>query len=193
ISSSRSTLVFTNTRSQSELWYQLLLNADPDLAGQLALHHGSIDHALRQWIENALSSGQLKAVVCTSSLDLGVDFKTVDTVVQIGSSKGIARFLQRAGRSGHSPYETSKIYFVPTHTLELLEVAALKDAYKNKVVEKREPMVLCYDVLVQFMVTIALGGGFKSNELFPIIQQTHAFKYLQEEDWNWCLAFITKG
>ncbi len=193
ISSSRSTLVFTNTRSQSELWYQLLLNTDPDLAGQLALHHGSIDHALRQWIENALSSGQLKAVVCTSSLDLGVDFKPVDTVVQIGSSKGIARFLQRAGRSGHSPYETSKIYFVPTHTLELLEVAALKDAYKNKIVEKRDPMVLTYDVLVQFMVTIALGGGFKSNELFPIIQQTHAFKYLQEEDWNWCLAFITKG
>lgn len=193
INNNRSTLVFTNTRNQSEMWYQLLLNADPDLAGQIALHHGSIDFGLRQWIENALSNGQLKVVVCTSSLDLGVDFKPVDTVVQIGSSKGIARFLQRAGRSGHSPYETSKIYFVPTHSLELLEVAAIKDAYKNKTVEKRDPMVLTYDVLVQFMVTIALGGGFKSDELYQIVTKTHAFQYLTDEDWKWCLTFITKG
>lgn len=193
ILANKSTLIFTNTRSQSEMWYQLLLNAHPDFAGQLALHHGSIDHALRQWIEDALSNGQLKAVVCTSSLDLGVDFKPVDTVIQIGSSKGIARFLQRAGRSGHSPYETSKIYFVPTHSLELLEVAALKEAYKKKIIEKRDPLVLTYDVLVQFLVTIALGGGFKANQLLPIIQQTHAFSYMQPDDWSWCLAFITKG
>ena len=190
---SKSTLIFTNTRNQSEMWYQLLLNAYPDFAGQLALHHGSIDFALRQWIEEALSDGQLKAVVCTSSLDLGVDFKPVDTVIQIGSSKGIARFLQRAGRSGHSPYETSKIYFVPTHTLELIEVAALKEAYKNKVIENREPMVMTIDVLVQFLVTLALGGGFNPDAIAPIIQQTHAFRFLTEDDWKWCLAFITKG
>lgn len=190
---SKSTLIFTNTRNQSEMWYQLLLNAYPDFAGQLALHHGSIDFSLRQWIEEALSEGQLKAVVCTSSLDLGVDFKPVDTVIQIGSSKGIARFLQRAGRSGHSPYEVSKIYFVPTHTLELIEVAALKEAYKNKVIENREPMVMTIDVLVQFLVTLALGGGFKPEAITPIIQQTHAFHFLTADDWQWCLAFITKG
>lgn len=190
---SKSTLIFTNTRSQSELWYQLLLDAHPDFAGQIALHHGSIDHHLRKWIEESLSNGQLKAVVCTSSLDLGVDFKPVDTVVQIGSSKGIARFLQRAGRSGHSPFETSTIYFVPTHSLELLEVAALKDAFKNKIIEKREPLVLTYDVLIQFLVTLALGGGFYPEETFPIIKNTHAFHFISEEDWLWCLAFITKG
>ena len=189
---SKSTLIFTNTRNQSEMWYQLLLQAHPDLAGQLALHHGSIDLNLRQWIEDALSNGSLKAVVCTSSLDLGVDFKPVDTVIQIGSSKGIARFLQRAGRSGHSPHEISKIYFVPTHALELIEVAALKEAYKNNVIEHREPMVMTIDVLVQFLVTLALGGGF-TDDLYSMIKQTHAFQYLTDEDWKWCVTFITKG
>src|SRR5690606_11729076 len=134
----------------------------------------------------------LKAVVCTSSLDLGVDFKPVDTVIQIGSSKGIARFLQRAGRSGHSPHEISKIYFVPTHALELIEVAALKEAYKNNVIEHREPMVMTIDVLVQFLVTLALGGGF-TDDLYSKIKYTHAFQYLTDEDWKWCVTFITKG
>lgn len=193
ILNSRSTLIFTNTRSQSEMWYQLLLNAYPDFAGQLALHHGSIDHALRQWIEESLSDGLLKAVVCTSSLDLGVDFKPVDTVIQIGSSKGIARFLQRAGRSGHSPHEVSKIYFVPTHSLELIEVAALRQAMVTHTIEARTPMVLTYDVLVQFLVTLALGGGFNADDLFERIQKTHAFQAMEAEQWAWCMLFITQG
>src|SRR5690606_16956498 len=108
------------------------------------------------------------------------------------SSKGIARFLQRAGRSGHSPHEISKIYFVPTHALELIEVAALKEAYKNNVIEHREPMVMTIDVLVQFLVTLALGGGF-TDDLYSIIKYTHAFQYLTDEDWKWCVTFITKG
>jgi len=190
---STSCLVFTNTRNQSEMWYQLLLDANPDFAGQIALHHGSIDTELRHWIEESLSAGVLKAVVCTSSLDLGVDFKPVDTVIQIGSSKGVARFLQRAGRSGHSPFEVSKIHFVPTHTLELIEVAALKEAYKKNTIEDREPMVLTYDVLVQFLVTLALGGGFLEDKMFPVIQSTYAFSFITPEDWQWCLAFITRG
>ena len=126
------------------------------MAGQIAIHHSSIDFELRNWIEDNLASVYLKAVVSTSSLDLGVDFKPVDTVIQIGSSKGVARFLQRAGRSGHSPFETSKIYFVPTHSLELIEVAALKEAHKQNQIEKREPIVLAFDVLVQFLVTLAV-------------------------------------
>lgn len=190
---SKSTLIFTNTRSQSEMWYQLLLEAYPDFAGQIALHHSSIDANLRQWVEENLSSGLLKAVVCTSSLDLGVDFKPVDTVIQIGSSKGVARFMQRAGRSGHSPFETSKIYFVPTHSLELIEASALKEAVKNKVIESREPFVLAYDVLVQFLVTLALGGGFYPKEIYPIIKNTYAFSEITEEEWQWCIYFITQG
>lgn len=190
---SKSTILFTNTRSQSELWYQLLLQAHPDFAGQIALHHSSVDAHIREWIEDNLSSGRLKAVVSTSSLDLGVDFKPVDTVIQIGSSKGVARFMQRAGRSGHSPFETSVIYFVPTHSLELIEVAALKEAVKTQTIENRDPMVQSFDVLVQFMVTIALGGGFQSLQLYQIVAQTHAFRYMNDEEWQWCMYFITAG
>ncbi|MGX9985041.1 ligase-associated DNA damage response DEXH box helicase [Soonwooa purpurea] len=193
ILNSKSTLVFTNTRSQAEMWYQLLLEVYPDFAGQIALHHGSIDVDLRNWVEENLSNGILKAVVSTSSLDLGVDFKPVDTVIQIGSSKGVARFMQRAGRSGHSPFETSKIYFVPTHSLEIIEAAALKEAVKNKVIEKREPFVLAYDVLVQFLVSLALGGDFYADEMYPVIQKTFAFSEMTEEEWQWCIYFITQG
>lgn len=193
IANNTTTLIFTNTRGQAELWYQFLLEAQPELAGLLAIHHGSIDKKLRNWIEDNIASGYLKAVVCTSSLDLGVDFKPVDCVIQIGSVKGVARFMQRAGRSGHSPFERSKIYFVPTHSLELVEVSALKEAIKNKKVESRDPMVLIFDVLVQFMVTLAVGEGFDSKELFQRVQQIHAFQYLTEDDWQWCLHFITKG
>ncbi|WP_299126908.1 ligase-associated DNA damage response DEXH box helicase [uncultured Winogradskyella sp.] len=193
IEANTTTLIFTNTRGQAELWYQVLLNAQPDLAGLLAIHHGSIDKKLRNWIEDNIASGYLKAVVCTSSLDLGVDFKPVDCVIQIGSVKGIARFMQRAGRSGHSPFERSKIYFVPTHSLELVEVSALKQAIKEKQMESRDPMVLTFDVLVQFMVTLAVGEGFNSEVLFSRIQQIYAFQYLTKDDWQWCLHYITKG
>lgn len=193
IYANHTTLIFTNTRNQSEIWYQQILKTEPDFAGQIAIHHGSIDAALRNWIEDALSDGLLKAVVCTSSLDLGVDFKPVDCVIQIGSPKGIARFMQRAGRSGHSPYETSKIYFVPTHSLELIEASALKQAVKDKRIEAREPMVLTFDVLIQYMVTLAVGEGFSSTKLFKAIQKVHAFHFMTEDDWHWAIQFITEG
>ncbi len=126
----------------SERWYQKLLDVAPQLAGAIALHHGSIEHELRTWVEEALHVQKLKAVVCTASLDLGVDFRPVDTVIQVGSPKGVARFLQRAGRSGHGPGEVSHIYFLPTHSLELVEAAALKAAIKEEIIESREPMLL---------------------------------------------------
>lgn len=190
---SKTTLVFTNTRSQAEMWYQILLQQHPDFAGQIAIHHSSIDKDLRIWIEENLSSGYLKAVVSTSSLDLGVDFKPVDTVIQIGSAKGVARFLQRAGRSGHSPFETSKIYFVPTHSLELIEVAALKEAVKQKIIEPRFPMVMTFDVLVQYLITLAVGEGFKAEETFEQIKNTYAFQEITAEEWTSILQFITIG
>ena len=190
---SKSTIVFTNTRSQSEMWYQLLLNVYPDFAGQIAIHHSSIDAELRIWIEENLSSGKLKAVVSTSSLDLGIDFKPVDTVIQIGSAKGVARFLQRAGRSGHSPFETSKIYCVPTHSLELIEVAALKEAIKQNVIEPREPQVLCFDVLVQFLMTLAIGDGFYPEETYERIKQVYTFQEITDDEWKSIIEFLTIG
>ncbi|MEZ4961570.1 MAG: ligase-associated DNA damage response DEXH box helicase [Saprospiraceae bacterium] len=193
IEKSRTTLIFTNTRSQSEIWYHTLLDAHPDLAGLLALHHSSIDRELRDWVENALSEGLLKAVVTTASLDLGVDFRPVDTVIQIGSPKGVARFLQRAGRSGHAPHDVSKIYFLPTHSLELAEAAALKQAIENQTVEQRQPYVMCFDVLVQYLCTLAVGEGFRPDEILEEVLSTHCFQYMTVDEWEWVLAFITTG
>lgn len=188
-----STLLFTNVRSQAEMWYQALLEAAPDLAGAMALHHSSIDMEMRLWVEDALHRGTLKVVVCTASLDLGVDFRPVDTVIQVGSPKGIARFMQRAGRSGHSPDAVSNIYFVPTHSLEIVEGAALKKAYDEQLIESRQPVVMAFDVLIQYMVTIATGDGFKSEELLAEVRTTHCFADVSNDEWEWMLSFITTG
>ena len=193
IEKNRTTLIFINTRGMSERWYQEILNVAPDLAGAVALHHGSIDMELRLWVEDALHSGTLKAVVCTTSLDLGVDFRPVETVVQVGSPKGVARFLQRAGRSGHAPGELSKIYFLPTHSLELVEAAALKSAMKQNFVESRQPMLLCFDVLIQYLGTLAIGEGFYPDIIFKEISTTFCYREIKMEEWNWILHFITEG
>ena len=191
--SSGSTLVFTNTRAQCEIWYQRLLDADGDLAGQIAMHHGSLSRDLRDWVENALHEGTLKAVVCTSSLDLGVDFRPVETIVQIGSPKGVARFLQRAGRSGHRPGAKSVIHFVPTHSLELLEASALRRCVAAGRIESRMPYVRSFDVLVQYLVTLAVSDGFRPEEVLAELRQTHCFATVTDEEFAWCLDFITTG
>ncbi len=188
-----STLVFTNTRGQAEMWFQKILEARPDYAGQIALHHGSLDRDVRSWVEQALHEGILKAVVCTSSLDLGVDFRPVDTVIQIGSPKGVARFMQRAGRSGHRPGEVSSIYFVPTNALELIEAAALKKAIDESEMESREPILKPIDVLVQYLVTLAVSDGFYPDDILPEVRKTFAYQTLQDEEWDWILTFITTG
>lgn len=193
IESNQSTLVFVNVRSQAEIWYQKLIEAAPQLAGQVALHHGSLSDTVRKWVEEKLHKGELKAVICTSSLDLGVDFRPVDTVVQVGSAKGIARFLQRAGRSGHHPGALSKIYFVPTNSLEIIEGSALKYAIKHKLLEQRIPYVRSFDVLIQYMVTLAVSDGFRPDQLYDELITTHCFKSMTREEFNWCLDFIITG
>lgn len=193
INDNRTTLIFINTRGMSERWYQTLLNIAPDLAGAIALHHGSIEQELRIWVEENLHSGKLKAVVCTASLDLGVDFRPVETVIQVGSPKGVARFLQRAGRSGHQPGEVSKIYFLPTHSLELVEAAALKSAIEENFIESREPMLLCYDVLIQFLGTLAISDGFKPDELYKEIIATYCYRDMTKDEWAALIHFVTSG
>ena len=193
IEKSKTTLIFINTRGMSETWYQTLLTVAPQLAGAIALHHGSIEQELRLWVEESLHTEKLKAVVCTSSLDLGVDFRPVDTVIQVGSPKGIARFLQRAGRSGHRPGEISKIYFLPTHSLELLEVAALKQAITEMAIESKEPMLLCFDVLLQYLCTLAISEGFEPGALFKEIKKTYCFSEITEEEWLEILQHLTIG
>ena len=193
IHNSQTTLIFINTRGMSETWYQAILQEAPDLAGVIALHHGSIEQDLRLWVEDNLHSGKLKVVVCTASLDLGVDFRPVETVIQVGSPKGVARFLQRAGRSGHSPEATSKIYFLPTHSLELVEAAALKTATEQRFIESREPRILCFDVLIQYLSTLAISDGFIPDALFPEIKSTYCYQHILEEEWNNLLHFLTLG
>jgi ATP-dependent Lhr-like helicase len=190
---SKSTLIFTNTRSQCELWYQKLLEKMPELAGDMAMHHGSIDRNIRLWVENAVRNEKLKVVVCTSSLDLGVDFHPVESIVQIGGPKGVARFIQRAGRSGHRPKEVSKIYFLPTHAIELIEAAALNKAVKKELVEQRNPYLLSFDVLIQFLVSLAVSDGFFPQQTFEFIKKTYAFSSINNDEWEWVLRNITVG
>jgi len=193
VQNSRTTLIFINTRGMSERWYQGLLNANPDLAGVIALHHGSVDMNLRIWVEEALHSGKLKVVVTTASLDLGVDFRPVETVIQVGSPKGVARFLQRAGRSGHQPGQVSRIYFLPTHSLELVEAAALKSAMAINFIESREPMLLCFDVLIQYLSTLAISDGFYPDEIFEEVRSSFCYREITEGEWREILHFITEG
>ncbi len=193
INNNSTTLIFINTRGMSERWYQTILDECPELAGAIALHHGSIDMEMREWVEDALHNGVLKAVVCTSSLDLGVDFRPVETVVQVGSPKGVARFLQRAGRSGHQPGEISKIYFLPTHSLELVEAAALKSAKEIDFIESRDPMILCFDVLIQYLCTLAISDGFDPVQILPELRSTYCYAFLSEEEFREILFFITSG
>lgn len=193
INQHKTTLIFINTRGMSERWYQALLDGAPELSGAIALHHGSIEQELRLWVEDSLHAGKLKAVVCTASLDLGVDFRPVEAVIQVGSPKGVARFLQRAGRSGHQPGAVSKIYFLPTHSLELIEVAALKDAIEQNYIESKEPMMLCFDVLIQYLCTLAVGDGFVPDQIFYEIKHTHCFADILVDEWQEILLHLTKG
>ena len=193
IADSSTTLVFTNTRSQAEIWYQAMLQAKPEWAGLIALHHGSLDRAVREWVELGLKSGKLKAVVCTSSLDLGVDFLPVERVLQIGSPKGVARLLQRAGRSGHAPGRPSRITLVPTHSLEMVEGAAARAAIAAGHIEARFSPDQPLDVLVQHLVTVALGGGFLPDALYAEVRGTAAYKDLSPDTWAWCLSFVQQG
>ena len=193
IERARSTLVFTNVRSATEIWYQALLDARPDWAGQIALHHGSLERETRDWVEDGLRTNRLRAVVCTSSLDLGVDFAPVDQVLQIGSPKGVARLLQRAGRSGHQPGAVSEVTVVPTQALELVEAAAAREAAQERHVEPRTALRQPLDVLVQHLVTCALGGGFRNDELLSEIRSTHAYAHLDDAEWQWALDFVVHG
>lgn len=193
IERSTTTLVFVNVRSQAEVWYQLLLQERPEWAGLVALHHGSLDKEVREWVEAGLKAGQLKAVVATSSLDLGVDFLPVERVLQIGSAKGVARLLQRAGRSGHAPGRPSRITLVPTNTLELVEAVAARRAALAGQIEKRATPAKPLDVLVQHLVTIALGGGFTADAMFDEVRRAYAYRALTRDEFDWALAFVVQG
>ena len=193
IEKAATTLLFTNTRSQAELWYRSLVERRLDWLTTVSLHHGSIDRKLRARIEQALKMGELRCVVCTSSLDLGVDFPQVEQVIQIGSPKGVGRLIQRAGRSGHRPGAASRILCVPTHAWELVEIAAARVASETKRMEARRPLKLALDVLIQHMVTLAAGPGFAPERLLTEVRSTYSYESLSDAEWSWALDFVTRG
>ena len=193
VAAAKSTLVFTNTRSQAEIWFREILHARPDWAAEIALHHGSLDRGLREYVEGRTRGGTMKCVVCTSSLDLGVDFSPVDQVIQIGSPKGIARLLQRAGRSGHRPGAVSKILCVPTHAFELVEYAAARDAAAARRIEGRRPLEKPLDLLAQHVVTLAVSDPVLPAPLYDEVRTTHAFRNLTPDEWRWTLDFVERG
>lgn len=193
INKSKTTLLFTNTRSQCEIWFQQILEKHPEYAGEFAMHHGSVNKETRLWVEQAIRNESLKAVVCTSSLDLGVDFAPVETVIQIGGPKGVARFLQRAGRSGHSPGKESVIHFLPTHAMELIEASAMQQAVKYEAVEDRIPYLNSFDVLLQYLTTLAVSDGFYPDEIYQEIKQTFCYQGISEAQWQWLLNFLVMG
>ena len=186
-------LVFTNTRATAEIWFQALLAARPDWAGILALHHGSMDRGTREWVEDGLRDGELRCVVCTSTLDLGVDFTPVDRVLQVGSPKTVGRLIQRAGRSGHRPGAVSRLTCVPTNALELVDVAAARAALEARQIEARRPVERPLDLLAQHAVTVSIGGGFRPEELLAEVRTTWAYRELRDDEWRWVLDFITRG
>ncbi len=189
----KSVIVFTNTRSQTEIWFQAILNERPDWAGRIALHHGSIGKDVREFVENELREGKMKCVVSTSSLDLGVDFSPVERVLQIGSPKGVARLLQRAGRSGHQPGATSRVTCVPTNAFELIEISAVRDAAMENKVEPRFPIAKPLDLLSQHLVTLALGDGFELDKVYKEVKSSYSYRNLTEVEFLWALDFVTKG
>jgi ATP-dependent Lhr-like helicase len=193
VKASKTTLIFTNVRSACEIWFQRLLEKYPEFAGEMAMHHGSISRETRLWVEQAIRNEELKVVVCTSSLDLGVDFTPVETIIQVGGPKGVARFMQRAGRSGHQPGKESVIYFLATHAIELIEASALKKAAEHNIIEDRIPYLNSWDVLVQYLNTLAVSDGFFPNEIFEEVKTTFCYQTMTEENWNWILNFITNG
>jgi ATP-dependent Lhr-like helicase len=187
------TIVFTNTRSQAELWHRALVSVWPESPDTIALHHGSLEQTIRQRVEAGLRERQLRCVVATSSLDLGVDFPAVEQVIQIGSPKGIARLLQRAGRSNHTPGQPSRVLCVPTHALEVAEIAAARRAIAAGTVEPRVPLTAPLDVLAQHLTTLAVADGFAPAQALAEIRTTHAYRDIDEIRYGAVLAFLRQG
>ncbi len=188
-----SSLLFTNTRSQAERWYEAILLSRPEWQDIIAIHHGSIELKERERVEHGVKTGTIRFVVCTASLDLGVDFPEVDKVYQIGSPKQIARLMQRAGRSAHAPGKTSQLVFIPTHALELLEIVAAKQAVQNAEIEARSPLRRPLDVLAQHLVSSALSNGFIPDDIYEEVRTAYSYKELTREEFDWTLSFVRDG
>ena len=188
----RTTLVFVNTRSQAEGIFQQLWHINDDNLA-IALHHGSLDVAQRRKVEGAMAAGRLRAVVCTSSLDLGVDWGDVDLVVNVGAPKGASRLLQRIGRANHRMDEPSKGVLVPANRFEVLECRAALDAIAENAQDTPPLRVGALDVLAQHVLGCACGEPFLSDALYAEVTTAAPYAGLTQADFDAVVDFVATG
>ncbi|MEZ5987143.1 MAG: ligase-associated DNA damage response DEXH box helicase [Hyphomonas sp.] len=186
------TLVFVNTRSQAELMFQELWNVNED-GLPIALHHGSLSREQRSKVEAAMAAGKLKAVVCTSTLDLGIDWGEVDLVIQMGAPKGAARLIQRIGRANHRMDEASRAVLVPTNRFEVLECRAAEAAVEAGEIDGEGLRQGALDVLAQHVMGRACGDGFDLAELYEEIVRAGPYQDLDWEDFERIVDFVATG
>ncbi|MCZ8280809.1 MAG: ligase-associated DNA damage response DEXH box helicase [Aquidulcibacter sp.] len=185
-------LVFVNTRFQAELAFQELWKIN-DANLPIALHHGSLDVSQRRKVEEAMAQGRLRAIVCTSTLDLGIDWGNVDLVIQMGAPKGSSRLLQRIGRSNHRLDEVSKAVLVPTNRFEMLECQAARDAVLAQHLDGPVPRHGAIDILAQHIMGCAVGGPFQPDDLFAEVTSAGPYHLLPREQFDRVLGFVTDG
>ncbi|REJ57855.1 MAG: ligase-associated DNA damage response DEXH box helicase [Microcystis aeruginosa DA14] len=192
IKAHRTTLVFVNTRSQAELLFQLLWTInEEDLP--IALHHGSLDVAQRRKVEDAMAAGRLKAVVCTSSLDLGIDWGDVDLVLNVGAPKGSSRLMQRIGRANHRLEEPSRAVLVPANRFEVMECRAALEAI-DRGAQDTEPLRMgALDVLCQHVLGMAFAGPLDEAALFAEVTAAAPYAALDQTTFQDVIAFVATG
>ncbi|OAF12794.1 ligase-associated DNA damage response DEXH box helicase [Bradyrhizobium neotropicale] len=192
IKQNKTTLVFVNTRSQAEMLFQDLWRMNDDGLA-IALHHGSLDVAQRRKVEDAMAAGKLRGVVCTSSLDLGVDWGDVDLVVNIGAPKGSSRLMQRIGRANHRLDEASRAVLVPANRFEVLECSVAIDAIAENAQDTPPLRTGALDVLAQHVLGCACGEPFLSNELYGEVRTAAPYADLARQDFDDVVDFVATG
>ncbi len=192
IKTAKMALLFVNTRSQAELLFQELWNANEDHL-PIALHHGSLDVMQRRKVEAAMADGKIKAVVCTSTLDLGIDWGDVDLVVQVGAPKGSSRLLQRIGRANHRLDESSNALLVPSNRFEVLECVVARHAAEEGAQDSEYPMTRKLDVLAQHIIACACAGPFSADALFAEIKSAFTYRTLKRERFDQVLDYVATG
>ena len=192
IKNAETTLVFVNTRAFAEMTFQALWKLNTD-ALPIALHHGSLEKELRRRVETEMAAGKLRAVVATSSLDLGVDWAAVDLVIQIGAPKGVSRLIQRVGRAGHQLDTPSRALLVPANRFEVLECRAALEAVYEGTLDGDAPRPGGLDVLAQHILTLACSGAFSADDLYEEVTNAAPYAELERSDFNDVLAFVDHG
>ncbi len=192
IKRAKMSLLFVNTRSQAEILFQELWHANEDHL-PIALHHGSLDVAQRRKVEAAMAANKLKAVVCTSTLDLGIDWGDVDLVVQVGAPKGSSRLLQRIGRANHRLDESSNALLVPSNRFEVLECVAARHAAEEGAQDSEYPMTRKLDVLAQHILACACAGPFFGDALFAEVKSAFTYRTLKRERFDQALDYVATG